>query len=199
MLVATNTRKRHSHTTSETMKNQKKTKHSGGISASVLIGAAAALDDSRVFRPAAHIAVADVNLVSGDKEQDKKCGFAVHSFVLQLRSPVFAAMLDGIDLTDHKPIELPDRGSDLRFLFEAMYSNDPHPIITDKNVARLCAIAHKYGVTEIRSATLQRAHTLIDKAKSLGQTLASSRTSPACNGGAHPYPHGRGWYAWVVQ
>jgi hypothetical protein len=167
--------KRHSQTTAQT--NRKKLKKvtqsgaqaDGGTSASILVSAAAVLDDSSVFRPAAHIAVADVNFVSGDKEKDNMRGFAVHSFVLRLRSPVFAAMLDGINPGEHEsPINLPDRGSDLKALFQCMYANDPHPIITDENVARLCAIAHKYGVTEIRTAALQRAHKLIDRAKLCG-------------------------------
>ena len=90
-----------------------------GIGASILIGAAAALDERRVFRPAAHIALADVNFVSGDKEQGEKRGFAVHSLVLKLRPPVFNAMLEG-HAGGGVCIVLSDRGTDLRFLFEGM-------------------------------------------------------------------------------
>jgi hypothetical protein len=38
------------------------------------------LDDSKMFRPAAHLAPSDVSLVSADKKQ----GFALHSFVLKV-------------------------------------------------------------------------------------------------------------------
>ena len=142
-----------------------------GIGASILIGAASALDDSRVFRPAAHIAVADVNFVSGDKEQDERRGFALHSFVLRLRSPVFSAMLEGhgdVDSACTAPIQLTDRGTHLRSLFEVMYSNDPQRVITADNVVSLCAIAHKYGATELRRAALEYARKLVKNARMSG-------------------------------
>lgn len=141
------------------------------VRASILIGAAAALDDSHVFRPAAHIAPADVNFVSGDKEQEEKRAFAVHSFVLKMRSPVFSAMLEGHaggSSACAAPIELNDRGTDLRVLFEAMYSNDPQRVINAGNVVSLCALAHKYGATELRRAALEYARTLVKHAKLSG-------------------------------
>lgn len=176
MLVATPTPRKKRKNTSGVTTTSGQTTQAGdpvtGIGTSILTGATAALDENRVFRPAAHIAPADVRFVSGDEEQDEKAGFAVHSFVLKLRSPVFSAMLEGHAqggaAADDGPIELNDRGTDLRLLFEAMYSNCPHHVITGENVIRLCALAHKYGATEVRRATLEYAHALVKKAKLSG-------------------------------
>ena len=115
------------------------------------------LDDSQVFRPAAHLAASDVSFVSADK----KSGFALHSFVLKLRSPVFAAMLQSLAMppllcngsaTD-EPIELSDSGADLELFFKALYSNNPFVFFTGANTVHICKLAHKYACTELLSAS----------------------------------------------
>jgi hypothetical protein len=117
----------------------------------------ATLDDSQVFRPAAHLAASDVSFVSADK----KSGFALHSFVLKLRSPVFAAMLQSLatppllcngSATD-EPIELSDSGADLELFFKALYSNNPFALFTGANAVHICKLAHKYACTELLSAS----------------------------------------------
>jgi hypothetical protein len=142
---------------------------------SILSGSVATLDDSRVFRPAAHLAPSDVSFVSADKT---KTGFALHKFILRLRSPVFAAILDGLDApgssgpgtTLGEPLELKESGADLQLLFQAMYSNDPNSLITVKNVVTLCFLAHKYASTELENACFESLRKLVKKAKLSGTT-----------------------------
>ena len=145
-----------------------------GLGASILISAAAALGEKKIYRPAAHLAPSDVQFVA----RDKKRGYALHSFVLKLRSPVFAAMLtthpgalaegSAAGAGDAEPIVLPESGADLQLLFQAMYSNDPHSVMTEANVVRLCALSHKYGATELEQAALKAARRTVAKAKLSG-------------------------------
>jgi hypothetical protein len=57
-----------------------------------------------------------VQFVSGEKDKRARTGYALHSFILKMRSPVFAAMLEaqrtpaGGSL-DAEPIELPEKGT----------------------------------------------------------------------------------------
>ena len=55
------------------------------MSLTVLSGAAMALDDSSVYRPASHLAPSDIQFIS----KDKKSGYALHSFVLRLRGVLY--------------------------------------------------------------------------------------------------------------
>ena len=90
-------------------------------SLAVLSGAAMALGEKQIFRPAAHLQPpSDVSFVARDKKQ----GFLLHSFILNLRSPIFAAMLtthggalaegNPSRALDVEPIVLPESGKDLR-------------------------------------------------------------------------------------
>ena len=72
---------------------------------------------------------------------------------------------------DAEPICLPESGSDLQLLFQAMYSNDPHSVMTEKNVVRLCTMSHKYGTTELERAALKAAYKVAKTAKLSGTTV----------------------------
>jgi hypothetical protein len=129
----------------------------------------ATLDDSRVFRPAAHLAPSDVSFVS----KDKKAGFALHKFLLRLRSPVFGAMLEslpspGTSGASPEPIqvELTESGADLEVFFRSLYSNDPTHVLAEKNrvALRVCKIAHKYGCDELAAASYAVAQRSLKKA-----------------------------------
>jgi hypothetical protein len=144
----------------------------------LLSGAVAMLDDSRVFRPAAHLAPSDVSFVSADK----KAGFALHSFILKLRSPVFGAMLESLPQAagggttlggSGEPIELKESGQDLLVFFRSLYANDPYQLLKNSSL-RVCKIAHKYGCDELRAASYAVAQRSIKKAK-----LTVSTTSPS--------------------
>jgi hypothetical protein len=54
------------------------------------------------------------------------------------------------------PLKLNKSDPDLRLLFQAMYSNDPHRLITAGNVVHLCGMAHNYAATDLESASFQR-------------------------------------------
>ena len=60
------------------------------------------------------------------------------------------------------------RSQDL--LFEAIYSNDPHTLMTPRSVVKLCGLAHKYGATELERASLLACRKLIKTAKLTGST-----------------------------
>jgi hypothetical protein len=120
----------------------------------ILSEAVAALDDTAVWRPAAHLERSDCSFISADK----KSGFALHSFVLKLRSPVFAAILESLGAGD-EPLELPEKGVDLKTFFQALYANDPYKLLTADNVVAVCRLSHKYATAELgttASATLKR-------------------------------------------
>jgi hypothetical protein len=157
----------------------------------VLAGVVTALDDARVFRPAAHLAPSDVEFVSGEAAHDRRRGFALHRFVLQMRSPVFAAMLEsvgppkavvarealGLDndaaatgVRVSTPVELPEGGAELTLLFACLYSNDPNALLTKANVVRLCSLAHKYGCLELQRAAFALAKMLAKGATLVGTT-----------------------------
>ena len=124
------------------------------------------IDQDNVFHPAPHLAP-DVQFVSGDK---KPMGFALHTFLLRLRSPVLAAMLEGLEVGSgaSDPLELQESAPDLRLLFRAMYSNDPQTIMTAGNVIRLCGLAHKYAATELENVSFELARKLVKVAKLTG-------------------------------
>jgi hypothetical protein len=157
------------------LKKKKKQKLSGQTTHS----AVASLDASDVFRPAAHLAPSDVSFVSADKKK----GFAVHSFILRMRSAVFAAMLEGLvpgtasTSTSAEPIVLQESGADLQLLFESLYANDPYKFFSGANAVRICKMAHKYACTELLSASYKTAQSLVSKAKFSGGT-ATQPTIP---------------------
>jgi hypothetical protein len=72
---------------------------------------------------------------------------------------------------DAEPIVLPESGADLQLLFQAMYSNDPQSVMTERNVVPLCALSHKYGATELERAALKAARRLTKTAKLSGTTV----------------------------
>lgn len=126
------------------------------------------IDESNVFRPCAHISPSDVKFVSSDK----MAAFALHSFVLKMRSPVLAAILE-CSRDDEEPISLPDSGPSLRIFFESLYSNDPQKLLTAKNIVPLCELANKYGCTELLARGLDCARRLVKISKLSSGTVPS--------------------------
>jgi hypothetical protein len=150
------------------IKNEKETK--GGAAAALLRGPSALSDDA-VFRPAAHLAAADVTIVSEDKKQR----FELHAFMLKMRSPVFEAMLSSLDETepDDGPIVLPDKGPTLKVFFEALYSNSPLALVKPTNVVDLCFLANKYSAKELESLCRAYAGRFLQKHAKLSGTFPS--------------------------
>lgn len=121
-----------------------------GAGLELLSGAVTTLDDSKIMRPFAHLAPSDVSFLSGDRSH----GFAVHSFMLRMRSAVFATMLPSdscpADKENQLPIVLPEPAADLKLFFEALYSNYPLKLLSEGTKATtLARLSHKYAASEL--------------------------------------------------
>jgi hypothetical protein len=71
------------------------------------------------------LARSDVQFVSGERPPGRKRGYALHSIILRMRSPVFASMLASEHTVTNEPIELAESGDELGLFFECLYSNFP--------------------------------------------------------------------------
>jgi hypothetical protein len=152
---------------------QKSSQDTGEGTVALLASAVATLDDSRIYRPAAHLAKSDVTFLS----HDNKTGFALHSFLLKMRSPVFASMIGETHDVD-LPIVLAEPSADLKLFFQALYSNCPHVLF--KSGEATCALArlsHKYAATELEQlcaahlARLAKKTAFVDRTPSVGALL----------------------------
>jgi hypothetical protein len=111
----------------------------------ILSGAVAMLDDSRVFRPAAH-AKSDVSFI----DKNNTAGYELHTFLLKLRSPVFSSMLAMNNANPDEPIMLAERADELKMFFHALYSNSPQMLLKDgATTCSLARLSHKYAAHEL--------------------------------------------------
>jgi hypothetical protein len=118
----------------------------------VLLAGAVALDESRVWRPIAHLAPSDVHVVSGERPPGRKQGYALHAIILRMRSPVFASMLASEHTTTNEPIELPESGDELGLFFECLYSNSPQQKLSaGLDVCTIARLSHKYCCLELET------------------------------------------------
>jgi hypothetical protein len=124
-------------------------------------------EESQVFRPASNFAPSDCMFVSNDKNPKHKAVFCVHKLMLAIRSPYFAAILEGSEAGD-EPVELPVCGKGLRLFFKALYSHHPHSLVTGANVVTLCSLANRFSCAELVKATSDIARRLVKKAKLSG-------------------------------
>jgi hypothetical protein len=116
----------------------------------------------------------DVRFGAGDGPTE----FLLHAWMLKLRSPVLAALLDGqqddADSLAPGPLfiaHLPESNADLKLFFRALYSNAPQSLITVHNVVALTRVAHKYGSAELESLCWAIISSkLIKQAKWVGST-----------------------------
>jgi hypothetical protein len=83
---------------------------------------------------------------------DGRTEFLLHRWMLQLRSPVLAALLQADRSPTLSPpfvARLPERSADLKLFFQALYSNAPQSLVTVHNVVALTRLAHKYEASDL--------------------------------------------------
>jgi hypothetical protein len=93
--------------------------------------------------------------------------FILSEHMLQLRSPVFAAMVSSAPTAD-EPISLQESGPSLKTFFTCLYRNDPYPLLKGENVLAVAKLAFKYHTQELLTASFNTASRWAKKAKLSG-------------------------------